>query len=157
MHWKKEEIEILRNSYLSKKYVGEIAKELNKSVRAIHHKAARIGLSRNPVKIKHPSNKKIIDQRYYEKNKEEVYKRKRERIRNYKLELLKRFGEKCSVCGYNKCVAALEFHHTEKNKDVDIKKALQNLSKQKALKEAEKCIILCANCHRETHHRDLIN
>jgi len=155
MQWKKEDEETLKKEYLSKKYIGDIAKGLNKSVRAVHHKAARIGLSRLPVKIKHESNRKIIDKRYYEQHKAEIYNKKKERIRNYKLHLLKIFGERCKICGYNRCIAALEFHHKGKNKDVDIKKALHHLSKQKALKEAEKCIILCANCHREVHHKEL--
>lgn len=155
--WKKEEIEILKEEYLGKKYIGEITKKLNRSARSIRHKTARIGLSRFPIKIKHKSNRKLIDKRYYDLHKKEVYQRKRERIRSYKRELLKIFGEKCALCGYNRCIAALEFHHKGNDKEVNIKKALHHLSKQKALKEAEKCIILCANCHREIHNKELIN
>ena len=151
MKWSKEEEEILKKEYLSKVYIGEIVKRLNRGIRSIQHKITRMVLSRNPVKIKHEYNRKLIDKRYYEKNKKEVYRRKRERIRSYKIQLLKIFGEKCSVCGYNKCIAALEFHHKGKNKDLNINRALHHLSKQKALKKAKKCIILCANCHRELH------
>jgi len=157
MKWKKEDEEILKEEYLAKKYIGEISSKLNRSIRSIHHKATRMGLSRLPVKIKHESNRKLIDKKYYEQNKSEIYRRKRERYRNYKIELLKIFGEKCAICGYNKCIAALEFHHKDKNKDTNIKKAIHELSKQKTLKEAEKCIILCANCHREVHHKELYN
>lgn len=157
MKWKKEELEILKEEYLSKKYIGEIAKKLNRSVRSIQHKTTRMGLSRLPVKIKHESDRKSINKKYYDKHKKEVYRRKRERLREYKLELLKIFGEKCAVCGYNRCIAALEFHHKGKDNELNIKKALHHLSRQKALKEAEKCIILCANCHREVHHKELTN
>lgn len=153
MKWKKEEIEILRNSYLSKKHIGEIAKELNKSIRAVHHKAARMGLSRNPIKIKNDYNRKIADKKYYENNKKEIYTKKIEKIREFKKLLVNILGKKCNNCGYNKCLAAIEFHHKDSNKENSIARLLKDYSKQKALKEAHKCILLCANCHREVHHK----
>ena len=37
-------------------------------------------------------------------------------------------GEKCCLCGYDKCVAALEFHHIDpKQKDLSFNKA-KNMS-----------------------------
>ena len=53
----------------------------------------------------------------------------------------------CSICGYNKCINALEFHHVNSDsKDVNISKAK---TLRKVYKEAAKCIVVCANCHRE--------
>lgn len=61
-------------------------------------------------------------------------------------------GGKCIKCGYNKCYAALEFHHLnpiEKDKDYFNLKA----GFTEALRiELDKCVLLCANCHREEHN-----
>lgn len=60
-----------------------------------------------------------------------------------------RGGAKCQRCGYDKCSAALEFHHRNPlEKDPTWSKGwkLEKLSK-----ELDKCDILCANCHREVH------
>lgn len=58
----------------------------------------------------------------------------------------------CSLCGYSKCEAALEFHHLNPSeKEFDIK-ALTNCSVEKAVNEIQKCILVCANCHRELHN-----
>lgn len=62
-------------------------------------------------------------------------------------------GGKCSRCGYDKCMRALEFHHLNpQEKDFHPSK---NLSKSiKSLKdEVDKCILLCSNCHAEEHQR----
>lgn len=65
-------------------------------------------------------------------------------------------GGKCSVCGYSKCLGALEFHHINpKEKDAEIGKRGVKQGKQvhvSALKELDKCICVCANCHREIHY-----
>ena len=74
-----------------------------------------------------------------------------ERLRKKKFELVKILGGKCCICEYNKCNAALEFHH-KGNKEGSLAKMIRDISKQKALKELKKCILLCANCHRELHH-----
>lgn len=60
-------------------------------------------------------------------------------------------GAKCNLCGYNKCIGALHLHH------LDPSKKSFNLSCYKSTKwldyknEADKCIVLCANCHSELH------
>ena len=60
-------------------------------------------------------------------------------------------GNCCSKCGYDKCIAALEFHHPDPNvKEGKIIGSTASLEKQRA--EAAKCVLLCANCHREAHY-----
>ncbi len=59
----------------------------------------------------------------------------------------------CSRCGYNKYGGALEWHHTDKNKEIHPSEALAR-SWDKYLEEIQKCILLCANCHREEHAPD---
>ena len=68
-----------------------------------------------------------------------------------KRDLITLYGGKCSLCGYNKSIKALEFHHI---KPQDKKYALGtgNCHKlQDDLTEAKKCLLVCANCHREIH------
>ncbi len=70
------------------------------------------------------------------------------RRRALKEKLVEALGGSCSKCGYNKCLWVLEFHHSDPSeKEWNI----SNYSKSynSLLKEAQKCILLCANCHRE--------
>lgn len=63
-------------------------------------------------------------------------------------------GGKCELCGYDKCVDALEFHHKNPNeKDFGISSG-ETRSWEKIKKELDKCIMLCANCHREIHSKE---
>jgi DNA-directed RNA polymerase subunit M/transcription elongation factor TFIIS len=63
-------------------------------------------------------------------------------------------GMKCVKCGYDKDIPDVyEFHHVNPTeKDPSWGKMIANNHKVETMKaEIEKCIILCANCHRETH------
>ncbi|NQU16442.1 MAG: HNH endonuclease [Candidatus Saganbacteria bacterium] len=61
-------------------------------------------------------------------------------------------GGKCQICGYNKFVAALEFHHlNETKKSFGISVDGSTRSWDRIRKEIEKCILVCANCHRAIH------
>lgn len=60
-------------------------------------------------------------------------------------------GGKCLLCGYDKCTAALEFHHLDPSKkEFQINKRW-SMSDESILKEIDKCVLLCSNCHREVH------
>ena len=60
---------------------------------------------------------------------------------------------KCTVCGYAKSRAAIDFHHRDPStKDIEVTK-LKNRSYDVIKREVDKCDILCANCHRETHEK----
>ena len=82
-----------------------------------------------------------------------VTKRGKEYRAIIKTKALNILGGKCSQCGYSKCLNALEFHHLNPSeKEFSINKALSNHWKWERIEiELKKCIILCANCHREIH------
>ena len=68
-----------------------------------------------------------------------------------RIDIVTYLGNKCSVCGYNKCIHALEAHHKNPNeKDFTISGA-HCRSWLRIKKELDKCILLCSNCHREEH------
>ena len=67
--------------------------------------------------------------------------------------LINMLGGKCEVCGYNKCIKALDFHHRDpKQKKFSISSGLK-YKMETLIKEAKKCILLCSNCHREEHDK----
>lgn len=71
--------------------------------------------------------------------------------KNRKNQIVYTMGEKCSVCGYNKCNAALELHHLDPSqKDFTLS---DNVCRawEKVKIELQKTILVCANCHREIH------
>ena len=87
-----------------------------------------------------------IKRRSTQKNRYKISIIRRNKIFKYK----SLAGGKCSICGYNKNLAALTFHHRE-NKDILMCKIF-NYNNEYILKEMEKCILLCFNCHQELHH-----
>jgi glutathione peroxidase-family protein len=56
----------------------------------------------------------------------------------------------CSICGYDECDAALEFHHVNAliKKFHVTKYKLLEYPENKFIDEFHKCVLLCANCHR---------
>lgn len=61
-------------------------------------------------------------------------------------------GGKCSICGYSKCLKALEFHHLDPSqKEISLTSKHVKSYSEKVKRELKKCILLCANCHRELH------
>ena len=60
---------------------------------------------------------------------------------------------KCSICGYDRCVDALEFHH-EYPSIKEFKLGSGNtMSWNEYKQEALKCILVCSNCHKEIHSK----
>lgn len=62
-------------------------------------------------------------------------------------------GGCCQHCGYSKYYGALQFHHLDPSeKDMDWN-SLRKHKWETMQEELDKCILLCANCHAEEHHR----
>jgi 5-methylcytosine-specific restriction endonuclease McrA len=79
----------------------------------------------------------------------EIIVMERSRRVKYKQNAVDMAGGKCSVCGYCKCISALEFHHLDPSeKEISIR---YGLGREKLESELKKCVLLCANCHREVH------
>lgn len=96
-------------------------------------------------------------------------------IRSHRLDnkraLVAHLGGACSICGYNKSIAALDFDHTNddgssfpargvrnKNKSHAVSNLLAGATLSRfnlAVEEAKKCALVCANCHRERTFPDL--
>ena len=79
----------------------------------------------------------------------EAVRKRRQKIRRMAVEYK---GGKCEICGYARCPEALEFHHKEDvNKEFGISDKGYTRSWAAVQRELDKCVILCANCHREVH------
>lgn len=114
--------------------------------KSIKYISEKYGRTRKTISlyINKENRKKIIKDTSY-------FKRRRNKIKRI---LIDYKGGKCSNCGYNKCMAALDFHHSEPSlKEFNICRAYIK-SLKRAKEEVDKCIILCSNCHRELHHPD---
>lgn len=62
-------------------------------------------------------------------------------------------GGKCSRCGYNRCLQALQFHHLDPStKEFNISKTT---NWEKIAVELKKCVLICANCHAEEHSLEM--
>jgi len=78
---------------------------------------------------------------------------KRVRGREYKKLFVKHLGGQCERCGYDKCQASFDFHHTNpEEKEFAIASEMGSMNFERLLKEIEKCMLLCSNCHREIHY-----
>lgn len=90
-------------------------------------------------------------------------KRKRSAYQSkYRKDKIKRlkmyFGGKCAICGYAKCLDALDFHHLNPEEKLFSLRSFRGRAYATQLAEAKKCTLICANCHRELHskERDII-
>jgi transposase len=73
-----------------------------------------------------------------------------ERRRRIKRILVAEAGGRCRRCGYDRCIAALQFHHMDPGtKSFTLSSKGITRSLDSAREEARKCILLCANCHAE--------
>jgi transposase-like protein len=77
----------------------------------------------------------------------EAVARRRRRLKQI---LVEESGGRCSICGYDRHIGALQFHHRDgetKKFGVAVRGCTRPLEAVRA--EAAKCVLLCANCHSE--------
>ena len=85
------------------------------------------------------------------------YKNNKDERRNDKLIYLEYAGAKCVRCEYNKCPAALTFHHRDPNTKEfwigDLNERIGSIVdlSNKIKNEIDKCDLLCSNCNTIEH------
>ena len=92
----------------------------------------------------------MADRRTYADRREELIRAVAKRRRRLKTLAIAYKGGRCQVCGYNKYQGALDLHHlnhAEKGFGIADKGYTRSWGKVKA--ELDKCVLVCANCHRE--------
>jgi hypothetical protein len=73
-----------------------------------------------------------------------------ERRRRVKRILIAEAGGCCRLCGYDRCEAALQFHHLDPKQrafHLSLRGVTRSLGRLR--EEASKCVLLCATCHAE--------
>ncbi|HEY4520068.1 MAG TPA: HNH endonuclease signature motif containing protein [Candidatus Paceibacterota bacterium] len=74
------------------------------------------------------------------------------RRRKLKAMVIEYKGGKCIVCGYARYFGAFDLHHTgDSPKSFGLSTRGLTRSWEKTKNEADKCVLLCATCHREVH------
>lgn len=153
--------------------IAEIAEEVGRSKGTVRHWLSRYGLKTSGMVGRRPSaavraakereayeahlsclhhgeTRFVVDVRgYYRcaKCRSESVSRRRRRVKEL---LVREAGGACRLCGYSRCISALEFHHVvpaDKQFGLASRGITQALATVRA--EAEKCVLLCANCHAE--------
>jgi hypothetical protein len=118
-------------------------------------------------RTEHPEARKPYDEQYRTRpevkkrlkrwqgiHKEEHIKYARKWTRELKLYFMNILGGKCQRCGYNRCLAALDFHHINpEDKEVTEEWKRRKKTFEEKIKSG-KIQLLCANCHRELHHKE---
>lgn len=90
-----------------------------------------------------------MEKRKYSDRREELIKAVAKRRRKVKILAIEYKGGKCQLCGYNRYPGALDLHHVLGEKSFGIGDKGYTRSWEKIRAEIDKCVLLCANCHRE--------
>lgn len=87
---------------------------------------------------------------------QEKIERNKAQIRHRKIIMRKLKINGCAMCGYDRCIRSLHFHHANpKDKKFNIStQRLFNHSNKEITNELNKCILLCCNCHGEIHGKN---
>jgi hypothetical protein len=94
----------------------------------------------------------MAERRRYTDRREYLIQAVQKRRKELRLKAVAYKGGMCQICGYDRCIEALEFHHLDSSrKDFGISSKGYTRSWSKVQEELEKCLLLCANCHREIH------
>jgi len=101
---------------------------------------------------------KEYSREHYKVNKEAIKAQtKKRKIENRAIWNAFKSTLKCAICGFDH-PAALDFHHVDPSKKENIVSVLvSNGCYKAAMREVEKCIVLCANHHRVLHAEERKN
>jgi hypothetical protein len=90
--------------------------------------------------------------RWMQDNVERVKTWRRTRYEERKQHAIEYKGGACQHCNAIVSLAAFDFHHIN-DKEKEIAWLLRCASWERIVKELDKCLLLCSNCHRTHHNR----
>ena len=89
---------------------------------------------------------------WFNRNRQQVLSKRRQRIQQLLEESNELKAQSGCVCCVEKEPACLDWHHINPStKDHNISYLIENIRRDLMLVEIEKCVVLCANCHRKVH------
>lgn len=146
------------------RYWKDREKELTRGKQ--YYQDNRLEITERQRQYRKKNKEKIII--YCQKNKEKLAKyqkqykemnpeSKRKYRKKYRMAwagiLAERGLNKCKKCGYDKYLGAIEQHHLNPSiKKIPIGRLTSCAVTNARLMELDKCIPLCANCHKELHN-----
>ena len=152
--------------------IAEIAAEVGRSKGTVRHWLTRYGLRTDPLRarrsararaareaglltvtmtcVHHGDTEFVLEGR-------SAYRCKRCRLervvahrRSVKARLVAEAGGRCALCGYDRYLGALQFHHLDpREKRIGLSHRGNALAIDTLRAEAAKCALLCSNCHAE--------
>jgi transposase len=166
----KDELEALVEAGMS---IGQIAQKLGRSKGTVRHwlrthdlmtyaqrgrpgeRSTRVAKAAGRLTVtrechRHGLTEFLIEGRGYYRCKRCRMERVSQRRRTVKSILVAEAGGACVLCGYDRCSAALHFHHVDpssKRFHLSMQGVARSLASARA--EMAKCMLLCANCHAE--------
>ena len=169
----REQLESFVDAGLS---IAEIAESVNRSKATVRHRLVRFGLKTHGIAgsrraehtraaavarqaglasvsmlcPRHGVTEFVVGSRGYYRCKRCRSEAVARRRRKVKETLVAEAGGACCICGYNRTMRALHFHHlnpAEKRHEINASGVAIALAKLRI--EAHKCVLLCSNCHAE--------
>lgn len=131
----------------TKEEIGEMQKYYNVCKSSIKT-ANRFGWSKWTV-LKYVKTKKRKILTENERKQKSIDASLRSR-RILKEKLVEYKGGKCEICGYDRCIKAMDFHHRNP-KEKEFALTYMNRKWEALVNEVDKCILVCSNCHKEIH------
>lgn len=158
----------------------QMAERLNRSITTIRYWLAKLGISRGDVAYRkrqrrlqeaeatgirkrlgecqrHGQTTFRLDSRggwYCPQCTSEAVSKRRRRVKEV---LVAEAGGQCVICGYDRYVGALQFHHRNpRHKAFHLAQNGMTRSLERAREEVRKCVLLCANCHAEVEAREVV-
>lgn len=144
--------------------IREIARELDRSPTAVRHWLRRFGLitsrtrgeaSPEPVVVRTCPRHGVSEFVRYGAGDRHRCRRCRyeavtDRRRRVKAILVEEAGGRCELCGYDRFLGALQFHHRDPaTKAFNVSLNGHARALDRCREEVRKCALLCANCHAE--------
>lgn len=169
----REDLEPLANQGLT---LAEIAAEVDRSEPTVRYWIERHGLNRpcdrrrqdveqairegRRTVVRHcrrhgETEFALVGDRRYPRCKEcraEAVARRRRKVKQI---LVEEAGGRCVLCGYDRSLCALQFHHLDPaQKSFGIAQRGNTRSIDDVRREVAKCVLLCSNCHAEVEGGD---